>query len=252
MIDNEKQFLLSWGTAARVEQEILRLQRTNHDGLIEYNEAQEQLVSLDDELFLLRTEQASYETRMGNDLRKGRWMPMYSGNRIWPQDPRPNEIQIEDIAHNLSNINRFNGQTKRPYSVAQHSVLVSRLLPQELKLFGLLHDAGETYVGDCVSPIKVLIQDIFSPIEDGIMSAVADRFWFADQLLDQSAIDAVKKADNILLATEVRDLTTSGFIVLPLTEIPMANQIAAWGPEKAEKTNNRKPTPSSLYMAAVG
>ena len=77
-----------------------------------------------------------------------------SGRLFWPLDPLEHEIFIEDIAHGLSQICRFNGHTQAFYSVAQHSVLVSQLCPPADALFGLLHDASEAYLGDVARPIK--------------------------------------------------------------------------------------------------
>ncbi|HQP24038.1 MAG TPA: hypothetical protein PLP16_02645, partial [Smithellaceae bacterium] len=78
----------------------------------------------------------------------------FSGIAFDLLDPKPEMILVEDIVHSLSLINRFNGAAKFPYSVAQHSLYVAGLLPPELKLQGLLHDAPEAYVGDMVSPLK--------------------------------------------------------------------------------------------------
>lgn len=70
------------------------------------------------------------------------WMETWSGKRIDLLNPNPDQIDITDIAHHLSIINRFTGATRCPYSVAQHSLYVSMLLPESLQLHGLLHDAG--------------------------------------------------------------------------------------------------------------
>ena len=66
-----------------------------------------------------------------------------SGRRLYLHNPNPSQILIDDIAHGLAHQCRFNGQTNQFYSVAQHSVMVSSILPLELKLAGLLHDAAE-------------------------------------------------------------------------------------------------------------
>src|SRR5205085_1920126 len=99
-----------------------------------------------------------------------------TGTRFWPEDPSPRDVDIRDIAHGLARINRFNGRIKYDhYSVAQHSVLVSRLLPPPYKLFGLLHDAGEAYLGDLITPVKRLFREFYDAVEDRVMRSVARK-----------------------------------------------------------------------------
>ena len=81
-------------------------------------------------------------------LRNGSWLQTYTGIQFWPLDPRPEEIDIQDIAHALSLLCRFNGHCQRFYSVAEHSVHVSTILAPEFGLWGLLHDAAEAYLSD--------------------------------------------------------------------------------------------------------
>jgi len=85
-----------------------------------------------------------------------------SGRRVALLNPSPSQIVIGDIAHGLAHQCRFNGQTSKFYSVAQHSVLVASILPRELRLAGLLHDASETYLGDVVQPLKELLPKALS------------------------------------------------------------------------------------------
>lgn len=135
--------------------------------------------------------------------RKGRWYGTNSGLRYWPLDPRPEEITLEDIAHHLSMICRFGGAVDHHYSVAQHSVLCSLAVDDELALEGLLHDAPEAYLGDMVRPTKhgSDLGAMFRLVEDLNRRALAEKF---DLEIDVPRL--VKHADNRLLLTEARDL----------------------------------------------
>ncbi len=115
-------------------------------------------------------------------------------------EPDIESISIVDIAHSLSNICRFNGQCRTFYSVAQHSVLVSHLVPRELALEALMHDAAEAYVGDVPTPLKNLLHE-FRIIEQTAEQAIKQRFNLGDLRHPE-----IKKADLVALATEERDL----------------------------------------------
>lgn len=120
-----------------------------------------------------------------------------SGRLIDPFNMKVEDINIYDIAHSLSMQCRYNGHVKRFYSVAEHSVLVSQHLPEEHKLWGLLHDATETYIGDMVSPVKQRL-DSFNKLEDDIHRVVAEYF-------DLPVImpDMVHRADKYILMREL-------------------------------------------------
>ena len=132
--------------------------------------------------------------------RKGDWAQTYMGKQFWPLDPRPEEVDIRDIAHSLANTCRFNGHCNEFYSVAQHSYLVSNIVNPQNALAALLHDASEAYTGDLIQPIKKNLRE-FSEIEEKVQEAVFEHFnikkWDHDQIV---------KADMILLFTEMRDL----------------------------------------------
>lgn len=110
------------------------------------------------------------------------------------------DIDILDIAHALSLINRYTGHTIAPYSVAQHSVHVSRLVADEHALWGLLHDASEAYLGDVSRPLKSMLPD-YKRLEEMVQRAIADRF-----ALQWPIPAEVKAADNVALMAEKRDL----------------------------------------------
>lgn len=144
----------------------------------------------------------------------------YTGLKFWPLNPRGQDICIEDIAHALSLACRFSGHTYCHYSVADHSLRVSKLVEQmvmaqpgpltlrteaarEAALWGLLHDGSEAYLCDVPSPIKRApgIGILYKQYERNLMDIIALRF-----NLSPHEPSVVKDADRILLATEMRDL----------------------------------------------
>ncbi len=134
--------------------------------------------------------------------RKGDWFITASGKQVWPCDVRPEDLDIEDIAHALSMQCRFAGHTRIFYSVAEHSVLVSKHLPPELALVGLLHDAAESLVQDIIRPIKIQpsmqgYRDIEQLAEHAVCVAFDLPYPFPPE---------IKDADLRALATERRDL----------------------------------------------
>jgi uncharacterized protein len=90
-------------------------------------------------------------------------------------EPETSDFTIEDIAHNLSHIARYNGAARYHYSVALHSVNVSRLVPEEFAFEALMHDAAEAFFGDMTSPLKRLCGDYCKLLEAG-EAEVAKRF----------------------------------------------------------------------------
>lgn len=130
------------------------------------------------------------------------WINTFTGRKFYPMDPDPAEIDINDIAHALSCLCRFTGHTDGFYSVAQHSVILSQLVPDCDSLWALLHDSSEAYLVDVPRPIKRLaFMAPYREAEAALMLAVAVRFG-----LDPEEPESVKVADNRLLYTEARDL----------------------------------------------
>ncbi len=122
---------------------------------------------------------------------------MLSGRRLDLLDPSPLDIEIEDIAHGLARVARWNGQTSGPhiFSVAQHSLLVEHVaiaidpgIPARWRMMVLLHDAPEYVIGDMISPFKAVIGDNYKSVEDRLLSAIHLRF-----ALPASTPAAVKK-----------------------------------------------------------
>lgn len=139
-------------------------------------------------------------------------------------------VDDQDIAQALSRIPRFNGHTRQFYSVAQHCVLASQLVPAEDALAALLHDATEAYIGDMISPLKALLP-AYRLIEQRVWVAIAKRFG-----VDTVMPNSVKQADLQLLATERRDLLPESPQEWPCLEgvEPLTDPIEPWSPQLAE------------------
>ncbi len=158
----------------------------------------------------------------------------YSGKHVYPFSPSPDEIDIGDVAHSLSQMCRFLGHTEGFYSVAQHSILVSQHVPRQDALWGLLHDASEAYLCDLPAPIKRDPQmRVYRIAEDRLMAAVCARFG-----LNPEMPHSVRIADKVLLATEFRDVTTmndQAWIVDECGQEPLSDfQIVPWSSAVAE------------------
>ena len=126
------------------------------------------------------------------------WILTASGRRFLLDAPRPEDVHPEDLAHALAHLCRFGGHTRVHYSVAQHSVLVASLVPPRLALAGLLHDAAEAYVGDCVGPLAHRLPE-FRTVELRILEVIGERFGvpFADFRAAE-----IRHADAVALLTE--------------------------------------------------
>lgn len=148
---------------------------------------------------------------MTTTARKGNWMQTIGGRAFFPLDPRPEDVDIKDIAHALSHVCRFGGHCTKFYSVADHSVRVSDAIrgaggTVAEQFEGLMHDAAEAYVGDMVWPLKQATDVAgYKRVERLVEATIAERFQLPRE---QSAI--VKKFDLVLLSTEKRDLMNDG------------------------------------------
>ncbi len=110
---------------------------------------------------------------------------MLSGRRLDLLNPSPLDVEVEDIAHGLARVARWNGQTAGPhiFSVAQHSLLVEAIgghlepaLPNPGRLTLLFHDAPEYVIGDMISPFKAVIGDVYQGVEARLLAAIHVRF----------------------------------------------------------------------------
>lgn len=136
----------------------------------------------------------------------------FTGQHIDYLNVKAEQINIEDIAVSLSNICRFAGHLPEFYSVAQHSVLCSQIVPAEFALEALLHDATEAYCQDIPAPLKRLLPD-YREIEGKLDIVIRGKF-----NLPAGMSVPVKYADLIMLATERRDLEIDDGSIWPILE----------------------------------
>lgn len=145
------------------------------------------------------------------------WQRMLSGRRLDLLDPSPLDIEIEDIAHGLSRVARWNGQTEGDwaFSVAQHSVLVEDLarglserLDTQARLAVLLHDSAEYVLGDLITPFKAAIADDYKRLEKRLLGAVHLRFGLPAEP-DARLRTLIKRADR--MAAHLEAVQLAGF-----------------------------------------
>jgi 5'-deoxynucleotidase YfbR-like HD superfamily hydrolase len=157
--------------------------------------------------------------RMKAEAKPRAWQRMLSGRRLDLLDPSPLDVEIEDIAHGLARVARWNGQTSGSaiFSVAQHSVLVCDVVdalepdaPTSTRLMVLLHDAPEYVIGDMISPFKAVIGESYKSVEARLLGAIHLRFGLPP--VTPPAIKALtKKADKVAAFLEATQL--AGFSV---------------------------------------
>lgn len=158
------------------------------------------------------------------------WIETFTGKHFHFLNPDYEQIDIRDIAHSLAFTCRYTGHSRRFYSVAEHSILVSYLASDPLA--GLLHDASEAYITDIASPIKPHLMN-YKELEDKIMGKIAKKYGF------QYPLDPdIKDCDSTQLKTEAKHLLRSGgypWAHLYPTRRPHGITPNCWSPEEAEK-----------------
>jgi hypothetical protein len=165
------------------------------------------------------------------------WIQTYTGIQFYPLDPKIESINIEDIAHSLSMLCRFTGHCREFYSVAQHCVLASYIPEYKYQLSVLLHDSAEAYIGDIAKPFKrSLMVDISEndsciPIDIiNIENRITDLIYKKFQVEHHSTV--IKECDQIMFATEVRDLMVHFLLKEP--KEPLLDKITPWTPKVSE------------------
>ena len=153
-------------------------------------------------------------------LREESYIQTYSGRKFFPFNPKAEDMDIEDIAHALSNQCRYSGHCKKFYSVAQHSYLVSFKCHPENAMWGLLHDATEAYFVDVPTPIKHHIKEL-NELENKIAGVVAIKFDLVYPIPED-----VHEADKSMFLIEWSNL---------MMQKEMKDGFAVWTPQHAKK-----------------
>lgn len=142
------------------------------------------------------------------------WQRMLSGRRLDLLDPSPLDIELEDIAHGLARVARWNGQTEgdHAFSVAEHSLLVAKIagglrkeLPNKWRLAALLHDAPEYVIGDLISPFKAAVGLDYKAFEDRLLQAIHVHFGLPGEL-PKTITQLIKRADRMAAFFEATQL----------------------------------------------
>lgn len=160
------------------------------------------------------------------------WMQTYTGRAFSFSAPSPRDVDVRDIAHSLGMQCRYNGHTQKFYSVAEHCVVMATMVPVELIIHALLHDAAEAYVSDVVRPLKVLLPQ-FRDIERTIEWVIYEHFCVSLPGATERA--AIERADLRMLRTERDQLLDEPpqpwAMVEDVSPFPLALQ--CWPPDVA-------------------
>ncbi len=158
------------------------------------------------------------------------WIATFTGRKVNPCNLRPEDVCIEDVAHHLALINRFTGASRVPYSVAEHSLRMSYLVPDDLRLEALLHDATETYLTDISRVVKAQLQN-YANLEEKAEVAIRKAF----ELPGREHPRVLKQWDNTMLVWESRDLeveVNEKYSYLDVSHLPKLEPLS-W--QRAEK-----------------
>lgn len=179
-----------------------------------------------------------------------------TGRQVDPLDLKPEDVCVEDIAHHLANLCRFNGATPMFYSVAEHAVHVAGLVEYHAgakgALFALHHDDAEAYLGDQIRPVKshlgVLLgltsaedeplYSCFDDLEDSVMGAIFRALFTSEQIWEEAkARDLIKRADNAILAAELRSFwgPSAEADALDENRLHHTERIQGWSPSEAKQ-----------------
>ncbi len=161
-------------------------------------------------------------------------MLTYSGEFVDLANPKVSDIRLRDIAHALSNICRFHGQSEDFYSVAQHAVNCSLVVDERWALEALHHDDSEAYLNDIGRPLKGMLSE-YRAIETAWGKKISEAFSL--DMEDESCYNEIKRADNVVLLAEFRDLMHNSEEYLKnrgFQESPMVAKINPWSPKQAE------------------
>ena len=168
------------------------------------------------------------------------WQRMLSGRRLDLLDPSPLDIEIEDVAHGLARVARWNGQTygDHPFSVAQHSLVVDDAvahlrpgLEPRWRLAAVLHDAPEYVIGDMISPFKTVLGGDYKAVEARLEAAIHLRFGLPPHLPDEIK-SLIKQADRISAFYE-------------------AVQLAGFAPEEATRLFGKPPPGTAVQLSPL-
>lgn len=160
--------------------------------------------------------------------RKGDWIQTFTGGQFWALDPREEEINLIDIAAALSKLCRYGGHCKRFYSVAEHCVLMARMVRPDLRREALLHDASEAYLVDIPRPIKGSLGN-YVEIEHGLMTVIARKYGFSWPVHAE-----VKAADNAMLHDEMlQNMAAPPARWHQIEGDPLGVTLQFWSPELA-------------------